>query len=172
MEITEYSYKKIDNQDVIKTVEEKAKNADILANFWEFRGQIFCYIDAKDIKSFCRILNQDSELSFEYLKCLTAVDYVDYLEMVYCLYSFKNNWSINIKVKLDSKNPQIDSITDIYRGADWHEREMAEMFGINIIGHPNLKPLLLAGDEGVNPLRKSFEIKWEERQYVPPAKFE
>jgi NADH:ubiquinone oxidoreductase subunit C len=46
------------------------------------------------------------------------------------------------------------------------------MFGIDIIGHPNLKQLLLAGDEDGHPLRKNFEIKWEEREYVPPRKFE
>ena len=92
--------------------------------------------------------------------------------MVYCLYSFKNNWSVNIKVKLDAQKPAVDSVTSIYRGADWHEREMAEMFGIDIIGHPNLKTLLLAGDEDTPPLRKSFEIKWEEREYIPPKKFE
>ncbi|HUW72346.1 MAG TPA: NADH-quinone oxidoreductase subunit C, partial [Methanosarcinales archaeon] len=79
---------------------------------------------------------------------------------------------VNIKVKLDGQKPAVDSVTSVYRGADWYEREMAEMFGIDIIGHPNLKPLLLAGDEDGHPLRKNFEIKWEEREYVPPRKFE
>jgi NADH-quinone oxidoreductase subunit C len=172
MEIISYEYKKIDNQDVIAAIELKAANISVAVKFSEFREQIFCEIAAEDIKKFCGLLNSDADLSFEYIKCLTAVDYVDYLEMVYCLYSFKNNWSINIKVKLDAAKPVVDSICSIYRGADWHEREMAEMFGIDIVGHPNLKHLLLAGDEGGYPLRKDFEIKWEGRDYIPPEKFE
>jgi NADH-quinone oxidoreductase subunit C len=172
MEIINYEYKKVDNQDVIAAIEKKANAIAVEINFWEFRGQLFCEIASGNIKEFCGLLNKDSELSFEYIKCITAVDYVEYLEMVYCLYSFKNNWSVNIKVKLDAGKPAVDSVTSVYRGADWHEREMAEMFGIDIIGHPNLKTLLLAGDEDGHPLRKNFEIKWEEREYIPPKKFE
>ena len=172
MEIINYEYKKTDSQDVIAAIESKAAGAGVAVKFSEFREQIFCEIAAADIKIFCGLLNSDTDLSFEYLKCLTAVDYIDYLEMVYCLYSFKNNWSVNIKVKLDVQKPVIDSVYSIYRGADWNEREMAEMFGIDIAGHPNLKPLLLAGDEGGYPLRKNFEIKWEGKEYIPPEKFE
>jgi NADH-quinone oxidoreductase subunit C len=172
MEIINYEYKKTDNRDVIAAIRPKAEEAGVAVKFSEFKGQLFCEIDAADIKKFCSLLNNDAQLSFEYIKFLTAVDYIEYLEMVYCLYSFKNNWSITIKVKLDGHKPVIDSVTSIYRGADWHEREMAEMFGIDIKGHPNLKNLLLAGDEGGYPLRKNFEIKWEERAYLPPEKFE
>ena len=172
MEITNYEFREVNNQDIISEIEKKANKISVETKFWEFRGQLFCEIASADIVRFCELLNKDSDLSFEYIKCITAVDYIEYLEMVYCLYSFKNNWSVNIKAKLDSQKPEINSITSIYRGADWHEREMAEMFGINIIGHPNLKPLLLTGDEDGFPLRKSFEIKWEERDYIPPKKFE
>ncbi|MCL4416980.1 MAG: NADH-quinone oxidoreductase subunit C [Actinobacteria bacterium] len=172
MKIINYEYKKVDNQDVISAIDKKAKEISVETNFWEFRNQLFCEIASRDIKKFCDILNKDPELSFEYIKCITAVDYIEWLEMIYCLYSFKNNWSINIKVKLDSQKPAVDSVISVYRGADWHEREIAEMFGIDIIGHPNLRPLLLAGDEDGYPLRKNFEIKWEEREYIPPRKFE
>jgi len=172
MEIINYGYKKINNRDVIETIRPKAEETGVAVKFSEFKDQLFCGIDAADIKKFCSLLNSDPALSFEYIKFLTAVDYVEYIEMVYCLYSFKNNWSIIIKAKLDGQEPVVDSITSIYRGADWHEREMAEMFGIDIKGHPNLKNLLLAGDEDGFPLRKNFEIKWEEREYVPPEKFE
>jgi NADH-quinone oxidoreductase subunit C len=172
MEIINYGYKKIDNRDVIAAISPKAEEAGVEVKFSEFKDQLFCEIDAADIKKFCSLLNNDPELNFEYIKFLTAVDYVEYIEMVYCLYSFKNNWSVIIKVKLDDQKPVVDSVTSIYSGADWHEREMAEMFGIDIKGHPNLKNLLLAGDEDGFPLRKNFETKWEEREYVPPEKFE
>ncbi len=172
MEIFEYKYRETDNTEIITAIEKRAKDANIQVEFMETSGQLFCQVEASDIIGCCRILNSDGELSFEYLKCLTAVDYIEYLEMVYCLYSFKNNWSINIKARLDAVKPKIDSITGIYRGADWPERETAEMFGIDITGHPDKRPLLLAGDEEIPPLRKSFEINWEHREYIPPAKFE
>ena len=91
---------------------------------------------------------------------------------MYSLYSFAHGWSVNIKVILDHVKPVVDSIIGIYKGADWFEREIWEMLGIDIKGHPNLKPLLLVGDEDFYPLRKSFEIKWEEREYIPTEKFE
>ncbi len=172
MEIIEYKFREVDKQDIISAVERKANAISVETNFHESSGQLFCEINRTDIKKFCELLNQDKDLSFEYIKCLTAVDYIDYLEMVYCLYSFKNNWSLNIKVRLDAEKPSVESVTSIYRGADWHEREMAEMFGIDIKGHPNLKTLLLAGDEKGPPLRKSYEIRWEEKEYIPPEKFE
>ena len=172
MEIINYEYKKTDNREVVAAILPKAEAAGVSVNFSEFKEQLFCEIDAADIKIFCRLLNSDPELSFEYIKFLTSVDYIEYLEMVYCLYSFKNNWSITIKVRLFGQKPVVDSVCSIYRGADWHEREMAEMFGIDFVGHPNLKNLLLAGDENGYPLRKNFEIKWEEREYIPPDKFE
>jgi NADH-quinone oxidoreductase subunit C len=172
MEILNYECKKTDNRVLIAAIEPKAEAIGAAVKFSEFKEQLFCEINSADIKKFCLLLNSDSDLSFEYIKFLTAVDYIEYLEMVYFLYSFKNNWSLNIKVKLDGQKPVVDSITSIYRGADWHEREMAEMFGIDIKGHPDLKNLLLAGDEDGYPLRKNFEIKWEEREYMPPEKFE
>ena len=91
MEITNYEYKKVDNQDVISAVDKKAKAISVETNFSQFRGQLFCEIAGKDIRKFCDLLNKDSELCFEYLKCITAVDYIEWLEMIYCLYSFKNN---------------------------------------------------------------------------------
>ncbi len=172
MKIIEYSYREVDNQDIIAVIEKKAKDISVETSFSESCGQLYCEIEGKEIKRFCNLLNKDTELSFEYLKCLTAVDYVEYLEMIYCLYSFKNNWSINIKIRLDADKPSVESITPVYMGADWHERETAEMFGIDIKGHPNLKTLLLAGDEKSPPLRKSFEIEWKEKEYIPPEKFE
>ncbi|MBM3705385.1 MAG: hypothetical protein FJW66_02560 [Actinobacteria bacterium] len=172
MQISEYGYKEIDNSHVISAIQNRAEAAEIETGFSEFRGQLFCEVPSKEIKRFCGILNRDPELNFEYLKCITAVDYIEYLEMVYCFYSFKNNWSVNVKARIENLKPELDSITEIYMGADWYEREMAEMFGLSFKGHPNPRALLLAGDEGGYPLRKDFEIIWSTRQYMPPEKFE
>ncbi len=172
MEIIEYKPKKIDNQELIEIIGVKAKSAGIEPRLWEANGQVFCQVDPGNIVKFCKLLNEDKELGFEYIRAITGVDYIDHMEVVYSLYSFANNWSINIKARLDAEKPEVETITSIYKGADWFEREIWEMFGINIKGHPDLRPLLLVGDEDFHPLKKSFEIKWEKRQYDPPKIFE
>lgn len=123
-------------------------------------GELFLLIDGHVVFEVCRRLNQ--ELKFDYLKCLTAADYNDYLEVIYCLYSFDNAYSLIVKAKIDSSDPRVDSVISIWTGADLQEREATEMYGINFVGHPNLKKLLLEeGFEGF-PLRKSFQLPVDE----------
>lgn len=94
---------------------------------------------------------------------LTAVDYVDRLEVVYILYNTNTKEQEVVKVKLDPKDPWIDTVMDIYKAADWYERELSEMFGIKIKGR-NAKRLLLEEWEGTeHPLRKSFV--WNTEKY-------
>ena len=172
MKIIDYKFKKIDNKKLIEKIGSEAKAAGIETELWDANGQVFCKVDPADILKFCKILNEGDELGFDYIRSITGVDYIDYMEIVYSLYSFANNWSLNIKVKINAKNPEVETITSIYKGADWFEREIWEMFGINIKGHPDLRPLLLVGDEDFHPLKKSFEIKWEKREYKRPEIFE
>ncbi len=172
MKIIDYKFKKIDNQKLIEKINSEAKAAGIETEPWDTNGQVFCKVDPANILKFCKILNEGDELGFDYIRSITGVDYIDYMEIVYSLYSFANNWSLNIKVQINAKNPEVETITSIYKGADWFEREIWEMFGINIKGHPDLRPLLLVGDEDFHPLKKSFEIKWEKREYKRPEIFE
>jgi len=93
---------------------------------------------------------------FDYLKKITAVDYVDHLDVVYFLYNLSTRTGEMIVVKLPPVGPEIDSVMEVYAGADWYERELAEMFGIKINGR-QMKRLLLEEWDGVDaPLRKSF----------------
>ncbi len=93
---------------------------------------------------------------FDYLKKITAVDYNTYLEVVYILYDLSTRKEEIVKVKLDTQNPEIDTIIHIFKAADWYEREMAEMFGIRIKGR-DAPRLLLEEWNGVDPpLRKTF----------------
>ena len=78
--------------------------------------------------------------------------------MVYHLRSTTSKLHLVVKATLDPLNPEIDSVTSIWKTADFHEREVYEMFGVNFIGHPDLRLLILPdGWEGRNPLRKDFE---------------
>ena len=172
MEIIEYQYKEIDNQKIIDAISAKAKKAGIDIEFDTYFDQVYGQIDAKDILRLAKILKEDKALSFKYIRSITGSDFEDHFEIVYSLYSFENNWPVNIKIKLDHKKPKVNSIVSVYKGTDWFEREIWEMLGIYIKGHPGLKPLLLVGDEDFHPLLKSFEIKWEDREYKPTEKFE
>jgi len=172
MEIIDYKYREIDNQEIIDAIGARAKKAGIGIEFDIYFGQVYGQAGAGDILKLCGILKKDRSLSFKYIRSITGSDFEDHFEIVYSLYSFVNSWPVNIKVRLDHEKPEVDSITSVYRGADWFEREIWEMLGINIKGHPGLKSLLLVGDEDFHPLLKSFEIKWEERDYKPTEKFE
>ena len=103
-------------------------------------------------------LRNDISLYFDYLFCLTCIDWKTHLTMVYHLSSTKFRHNIVIKSKLDRIIPEIETVSHIWRTADFHEREVYEMFGVNFLNHPDLRLLILPdGWEGKNPMRKDFE---------------
>jgi len=115
-------------------------------------------LEAKDWLAFAQQLRNEQALFFDYLFCLTCIDWMTHLTMVYHLSSTKFRHNIVIKIKLDRTNPEIETVSDIWRTADFHEREVYEMFGVNFLNHPDLRLLILPdGWEGKNPLRKDFE---------------
>ena len=96
-------------------------------------------------------------LDFDYLTSITAVDYYDYFELVYQLTSLQHNHSLVIKTRCYRRdNPTLPSVVSLWRGADFQEREIYDLFGISFDGHPNLKRIVLwEGFEGY-PLRKDY----------------
>lgn len=138
----------------------KTKITELLATatFEEGGEWLNINIDAKDWLPLAQQLRNDSSLFFDALFCLTCVDWKAHLTMVYHLTSTKYRHNIVIKVKLDAKNPEIETVSAIWRTAEFHEREVYEMFGVNFLNHPDLRLLILPdGWEGKNPLRKDFE---------------
>lgn len=116
---------------------------------------------------FCRFAHQEEKLSFDYLRCLSGVDYPDQLEVVYHLYSMKHGSKITLKVPLPKDDPVVASATPVWQGADWHEREAAEMFGIVFEGHPDPRKLLLVEDWEDHPLRKDYRLPYEFEKAEP-----
>jgi NADH-quinone oxidoreductase subunit C len=96
-------------------------------------------------------------LDFNYLASVTAVDYRDYFELVYHLTSIEHNHSLILKTRCsDRKNPAVSSVVSLWQGADYQEREIYDLMGINFEGHPNLKRIVLwEGFKGY-PLRKDY----------------
>jgi len=114
-------------------------------------------VDKSIIREFMQFLKDEKSLDLDYLFCLSAVDQEEYLEVVYHLGSTIEHYKLAVKVKLPSENPSIDTICDIYRAANWYEREIWELYGIDIINHPDLRLLLLPEDwnEGA-PMRRGW----------------
>lgn len=114
-------------------------------------------VPAEEFRAFAETLKQPP-LKLDYLFCLTCVDWKTHLTMVYHFSSTEHRNTIVIKVKLDRANPQIDTVSDIWKTAEFHEREVFEMFGVDFKNHPDLRLLILPeGWEGRYPLRKDFE---------------
>lgn len=140
--------------------ELKIKISELLpsATFEEGGEWLNINVESTDWLILAQQLRNDSLLFFDYLFCLTCIDWKTHLTMVYHLSSTKCRHNIVIKVKLDRNKPDIESVSNIWRTADFHEREVYEMFGVNFLNHPDLRLLILPdGWEGKNPLRKDFE---------------
>ncbi len=115
-------------------------------------------IEAAEWLSFAQQLRHDAALQFDYLFCVTCIDWKTHLTMVYHLSSTIFRHNIVVKAKLDRNNPEIETVSHIWRTAEFHEREVYEMFGVNFLNHPDLRLLILPdGWEGKNPMRKDFE---------------
>lgn len=95
--------------------------------------------------------------ALDFLFCLTAVDWKTHLSVVYHLRSSRTDETMVVKVQLDRDKPQIDTVCDIWRTAEFHEREAFEMFGITFHQHPDLRKLILPDDFSGYPMRKDFE---------------
>ena len=121
-------------------------------------GDLEATIAAEHVLEACRLAKTDPRLNFDYFMCLTGTDYETYLEVVYHLYSYRDHRRLTLRAKLDAEHPSVNSVTHLWPGADWHEREAAEMLGIDFPGHPNLVPLLLDDDVDERPLRKSHPL--------------
>ncbi len=140
--------------------ELKIKITELLpsAAFEEASEWLTINIEPKDWLPLAQQLRNDASLHFDYLFCLTCIDWKTHLTMVYHLTSTRYRHNIVIKSKLDRTNPEIETVSHIWRTADFHEREAYEMFGVNFLNHPDLRLLILPdGWEGKNPMRKDFE---------------
>ncbi len=105
-----------------------------------------------------RSLRNYKDFPFDYMFCLTCVDWKTKLTMVYHLSATSTRDTVVVKADLDRTDPNIESVAQIWLTADFLEREVYEMFGVNFRNHPDLRLLILPdGWEGRNPLRKDFE---------------
>lgn len=117
-------------------------------------------VDRAELKSLCQLLSSDERFYFDMLSCVTGVDYGperSLMAVVYHLYSIPYHHHLGLKVELPRENPEVDSLTDIWKSANWMEREVFDMFGIGFINHPDLRRILLPADWDGYPLRKDYQ---------------
>jgi NADH-quinone oxidoreductase subunit C len=129
----------------------------------EFCGQVSVVIHKGRLKDIMTYLHDTPELSFDYLRDLCGVDYFGKkeprFEVVYQLYSISHRNVIRIRAEVPENDPVIDSVVGIWAGANWHERECYDMFGIRFTGHPNLRRILMPEDWEGHPLRKDYPLE-------------
>lgn len=115
-------------------------------------------IEPKSWFPFAQQLRFDELLQFDYLFCVTCVDWRSHLTMVYHLTSTKYRHTIVVKSILNFDAPEIETVSHIWKTASFHEREAYEMFGVKFLNHDDLRLLILPdGWEGKNPMRKDYE---------------
>lgn len=102
-------------------------------------------------------LRTQDDLSFDYLFCLTCVDWKTHFTMVYHLESTKHRHNMVLKVTVNREQPEIETICHLYRTAELLEREVFDLFGVVFLHHPDLRRLLLTEDWKGYPLRKDYE---------------
>jgi NADH-quinone oxidoreductase subunit C len=133
----------------------------------EFRGQTKLLVPPDHILEAARALRD--EFNFERLAALSAVDYwperKPRFHIVYEFHSLENKLRLEVRVPLEGDEPALDSITEIYSVANWHERELWDMFGIHINNHPDLRRILMPEDWVGHPLRKDYPLDYEEVQF-------
>jgi len=105
-------------------------------------------------------LKTDGELDFDELMCLSGVDYGAEAEIgvTYHICSTAGGSQVAIKVKFPRENPVVQTVSDLWRTANWHEREAYDLFGITFVGHPDLTRILLPDDWEGHPLRKDYVV--------------
>lgn len=123
------------------------------------RGELTLEIAADRIAGVCRFLKDDQK--FVRFSTVTGVDWYPQeprFEVVYHLHSPERNERLRLKCRLPGENPEIDSVTGVWRGANWYERETFDLFGIRFRNHPNLKRIMLPENWNGHPLRKDYPV--------------
>ena len=139
----------------------KTRFGDSLLIVNEYRGELTLVVRKSDIVSICLFLRDDEELAFDSLRDLCGVDYSrpdDRFEVVYNLYSLRSNFRLRLKVRVEESDLHVPTITGVWSGANWLEREAYDMFGLIFDGHPDLRHIFMPEEFEYYPLRKDFPL--------------
>jgi len=126
------------------------------------REEMTIYVDRSNIREACALLRDDAQCAFNFLSDITCVDWYPAeprFEVVYHLLSIPKKERVRLKVRLDSSSPAVESLTSVWPGANYFEREVFDLFGIRFTGHPYLRRILMPEDWEGHPLRKDYPVE-------------
>lgn len=142
------------NQEIQNIVEKWSEHLEFSEEASEFLNVT---VPKDELFEICRKLKETTELNFDYLFCLTGMDWGKELGVIYHLESVDKMHNIVVKVQTDDReNPLLDSVNTIWRTAEFHEMEVYDFFGIKFNNHPNMKRLFLPPEWEGFPLRKDY----------------
>jgi NADH-quinone oxidoreductase subunit C len=133
-----------------------------------FRGDLNVVVKPASLPEICRFLKTDPDLKYNFLSCITAVDYLEKrdkrFEVVYVLFSIPNHIRVILKTRVN-ENEEVPTLTGLWSTANWQEREIFDMFGLKFSGHPGLTRILMDDDWVGHPQRKDFPLTYELPQF-------
>ena len=149
----------------------KAKFPNGIENVREFRGEVTVQVRPDALVEMCTFLRDDSGCDFNFLSDVSGVDYnpkEPRFGVNYHLLSMKHKLRMRLTVRLagDAGAPHVPSVTSIWPGANWFERETFDLFGVTFVGHPDLRRILLPPDFRGHPLRRDQPMPYEEVQFT------
>ncbi len=148
---------------IVQVLQEKAG-----ATLEEFRGEVHIFISAEQIVDALTFLRDGHQFSL--LSALTAVDYWPQndprFHVIYQLTSLTKNLSVQLRVPVSGSRPKVPTASGVFAVADWREREVNDMFGIEFEGHPDPRRILMPEDWEGHPLRKDYPLGYEEPQFT------
>jgi NADH-quinone oxidoreductase subunit C len=126
------------------------------------RDEMTIVVDRSDIREACVLLKEDPACPFNFLSDVTCVDWYPSeprFEVIYHLLSIPNKERVRLKVRLNSGSPVVESLTSVWSGANYFEREVFDLFGVRFTGHPYLRRILMPEDWEGHPLRKDYPVE-------------
>lgn len=144
---------------VIQKIKSKLQNS--IEEINDFRGDLSITIQKDKIVELAEFLKSDDELHFETCIDVTAIDWAtrkNRFTVVYHMYSYKNNFTLRIKANIDEEPPKIETVSHIWKSANWYERETYDMYGIIFLNHPDLRRMYMPEGFEYYPLRKDFPL--------------
>lgn len=139
----------------------KQKFRENVLDISDFRYDLTITISNEKIVELGRFLKEDSELQFVMCKDVTAIDWAtrkNRFTTVYHVYSFKLNFNIRLKTKVNDESFNVDSVVSVWPSAEWYERETFDMYGIKFNNHPDLRRMYMPEGFEYHPLRKDFPV--------------
>jgi NADH-quinone oxidoreductase subunit C len=126
------------------------------------REEMTIHVERGNIREACTLLKEDPACPFNFLSDVTCVDWYPAeprFEVVYHLLSISKKERVRLKVRLNSASPALESLTSVWPGANYFEREVFDLFGVRFTGHPHLRRILMPEDWEGHPLRKDYPVE-------------